>query len=199
MCFEFNILLAVFGHSNQNQTNNMFAIVLCVMNASQKAGEEEIFVEKVNKTTKRLPDFACRDDPEEDAMLHRILMEFLLYKNEEGQAVDVKFYDSAIPFKTDDTWSGKKTRVYVANHTMLDPKACDNETFVNEMDGRDCQLVCLSELAKNSRMHLHPKSKAYIEELAREHIPDVLGPTGLHKCKALQHLIGTVLLRDALK
>ena len=157
-------------------------------------------MEKVNKTTKRLPDFACKDDPEEEAMLHRILMEFLLFENKEGQAVDVKFYESAIPFKTDDAWSGKKTRVYVANHCGLDPKACDNETFLREMeDGRDCQLVCLSELAKNSRLHLHPKSQKYLEELAREHIPDVLGPTGLYKCKGLEQLIGTVLLRDALK
>jgi hypothetical protein len=67
------------------------------------------------------------------------------------------------------------------------------------MDGRDCQLVCLSELATNSRMHLHPKSQKYLEELAREHVPDVVGPTGLHKCKSLQLLIGTALLRNAVK
>ena len=81
-----------------------------------------------------------------------------------------------------------------------DPKARDNETFVNEMEnGRDCQLVCLSELAKNSRLHLHPKSKAYLEELAREH-SDVVKATGLAECKSLQLLIGTcALLRDALK
>ena len=129
-----------------------------------------------------------------------ILMEFLLFENKEGQAVDVKFYDSDIPFKADDTWSGKKTRVYVANHCGLDPKACDNETFLREMeDGRDCQLVCLSELAKNSRLHLHPKSQKYLEELAREH-PNVLRATGLDKCKSLQLLIGNcALLRDALK
>ena len=46
----------------------MFAIVLCVMNGSQKIGEEEIFVEKVNKTTKRLPDFACKDDIDSDGV-----------------------------------------------------------------------------------------------------------------------------------
>jgi hypothetical protein len=114
-----------FKPNNQTKQHAMFAIVLCVMNASQKVGEEEIFVEKVNKTTKRLPDFACKDDPEEEAMLHRILMEFLLFENTEGQAVDVKFYESAIPFKTGDAamWSGEKTRVYVANHCGLNPKA----------------------------------------------------------------------------
>ena len=174
----------------------MFAIILCVMNGTQREGEEQIFVEKVNKTTYRLPDFACKDEPEEEEMLHRVLMEFLLADNEDGQAVDVKFYESDISFKTDDTWNGRKTRVYVANHTTLKPEACDNETFLNEMDGRDCRLVCLSDLARNSskRLHLHPKSKAYFEELAKEHVDDVLKPTGLAECKTLQSLIGSLLL-----
>ena len=43
------------------------------------------------------------------------------------------FYESDIAFKTDDEWHGSKTRVYVANHTTLNPTACDNKTFVNEI------------------------------------------------------------------
>ena len=173
----------------------MFAIILCVMNGSQKTGEEQIFVEKVNKTTYRLPDLSCKaDDAEAEATLHREIMELLLFENEEGQAVDVKFYESDIAFKTDDEWHGSKTRVYVANHCGLNPTACDNEIFVNEMEGWDCKLVCLSELAKNSRMHLAPKSKAYLEELAKEHFADVVKPTGLNECETLKLLIGASCL-----
>ena len=64
--------------------------------------------------------------------------EMLLADNEDGgQAVDVKFYESDIPFKTGDDakWGGEKMVVYVANHCGLKPEACDNEMFLREMDG----------------------------------------------------------------
>ena len=61
-------------------------------------------------------------------------------------------------------------------------------------DGFDWKQVCLSELAKNSRIHLHKRTKGWLEELAREHVADVLVPTGLAECKTLKLLISILLL-----
>ena len=80
--------------------------------------------------------------------------------------------------------------MYVANHTILKPEACDNEIFVNEMGGFDCKQVCLSELVRNKRIRLDKRTKLYLEELAREeHFEDVLKATGLSECAALKQLL----------
>jgi hypothetical protein len=175
----------------------MFAMILCVMNGSQREGEEEIFVEKITKSTYGLPFMSCPNTVEEEEMLHRVVVEMLQADdNDGGRAVEVKFYDSDIAFKTDDERNGRKTRVYVANHCGLEPTACDNEIFVNEMEGFDCKRVCLSEVARNKMIRLDKRMKAYLEELALEHATDVLKPTGLTECKSLQLLIGSVLCCD---
>ena len=177
----------------------MFAIILCVMkNGSQmREGEEEIFVEKMTKKgVYGLPFISCPNTVEEEDMLHRVVMEMLeADDNANGRKVEVKFYESDIAFKTDDTRNGRKTVVYVANHCGLEPTACDNEIFVHEMEGFDCKQVCLSELARNKRIRLDKRTKLYLEKLAREeHFEDVLKATGLSECAALkQLLIGSVM------